>query len=132
MGENDEWTLIAEGWLDGTYTVTNPRPTCMGMLARTAFRWLGHGKAPTISLTVTDPSGGVNPYTTTQTIIAATKQGKPTWVRLCMTNHSEPFGTFTFTISGTGYIRFGADVQPQEFDANACPWWPPSIGSWGL
>lgn len=126
MGENDEWTYIADG--TGSLEVSNPRPTCMGMVARAAVKWTGKGRAPVITVELLTPDGG-----TSVRQVITTKQQRPTWVRLCYENLSlYATGTYTFRVTSTGPVRFGALVMQKEFDNQGCGWWPSQLGSWGL
>lgn len=133
MSENDEWYRVGEGTLSGTWEVTNPRPVCMEMPVRVAWRYLGNGKPPTFSLSITDPSGGSAPYRFESSQVVATKGGLPTWVRLCV-NVSAPegLGTYTFRVTGNGHVRVAASAAAAEFYAHECPNWPTPLNNAGI
>ena len=165
MAENDHWQTIRDGTLDAgdSLTFTHPRPTCVSQTwpGRLAWKWTGHGPAPSISLTLTAPDGQTwtqggatdvyavkpdQPFVHAGRVydVIAKKQGKPTYVHMCLFE-GPTAGNWTFTIRNTGsdpaQVRVGAIVTFFEWTHTGCVtddprypgyWWPNELAQWGL
>ena len=165
MAENDHWQTIRDGTLvaGDSLTFTHPRPTCVSQAwpGRLAWKWTGHGQAPSIELTLTAPDGQVwtqggatdvysvkpgEPVVSAGRVydVITQKQGKPTYVHMCLFE-GPTAGNWTFTIRNIGttsaQVRVGAIVEMLEWTYTGCVtdsptypgyWWPNELSQWGL
>lgn len=139
MSENDEWYFVQEGVLSAgdVWQVSNPRPVCMELAVRVAWRFIGNGRAPSgIQLEIIDPVGGAT-YRQDLFTIVDTKGGRPVWVRQCTNvGGREGFGTYVFRVSNTSTknvkLRVAASAAAVEFPIHQCPNWITALNNYGI